>query len=457
MIARRPRLLLALLCGLLALVQLGAFRWGVITPDSAVQYGQALSGRYDDWHPPVTAFLWRQLLHLAPGGAPFLLLDLLLYWGATGLIADGLRVRHGWAAAALPILVALLPIPFGQAGAILKDTLMACLLLMAVALLARRHWGGPAWLSWLALPLILIAAATRFNALFAALPLLMLAVPRGWIARPRLFVATATGALALLAATPWAINEAMLRPSHSHPLYSLINFDLAGIVAQGGPSWYPGIDPARARALTAHCYDPRLYGARDEERCTEPEDAIAAHVARTGESATGLWLNAVISAPGAYFRHRLAHLNWNWRLAVPRVPDDAVYLMSAANDLGLRFVPNAGTRAVVGAARIMAASPFGRPATWIALALGLLAAAPRLPSRRLVTALALSALLYGCAYAVVSVAADLRYNLWSLLAAALGLSIALAERQALSVRRWMLVLAPVLAVAMIELSALAGS
>ena len=78
MIARRPRLLLALLCGLLALVQLGAFRWGVITPDSAVQYGQALSGRYDDWHPPVTAFLWRQLLHLAPGGAPFLLLDLLL-------------------------------------------------------------------------------------------------------------------------------------------------------------------------------------------------------------------------------------------------------------------------------------------------------------------------------------------------------------------------------------------
>jgi hypothetical protein len=143
MIARHPRLLLVVLCAAFALLQLWAFHWGVITPDSVVQYGQALSGRYDDWHPPVTAWLWRQLPHLGPGGAPFLLLDILLYWAAIGLIADGLRTRHGWPAAALPILIALLPVAFGQIGAILKDTLMACLLLLAASLLARRSWGGP--------------------------------------------------------------------------------------------------------------------------------------------------------------------------------------------------------------------------------------------------------------------------------------------------------------------------
>jgi len=455
LIVRGPRLALALLCALLALLQLWAFHWGVITPDSVVQYGQALSGRYDDWHPPVTAFLWRQLLHLGPGGAPFLLFDVALYWIAAGLIADAMRVRYGPAAAALPLLIALLPIPFGQVGAILKDSLMACLLLLAVALLARRAWGGPGWLALAAAGLLLIAAATRFNALFAALPLLMLAAPAGWTRRPRYFVATATGALALLAAGNLAINEAMLRPSHSHPLYSLINFDLAGVIAHGGPSFYLGLDPARARALTAHCYDPRLYGAKDEDRCAAAEDSIAGHVERTGESAIGLWLNAVLSAPGAYARHRIAHLNWNWRLAVPAVPRDAVYMMSAANDLGLRFAPNRATRIVVGAARIMADSPLGRPATWLALALGLLVVAPRLPSRRLVVALSLSALLYGGAYAAVSVAPDLRYHLWTLLAAALALAVAAAERAAISPRRWALALAPALAAALIELAALA--
>ncbi|MBD3760719.1 hypothetical protein [Rhizorhabdus sp.] len=454
MIARHPRLLLVVLCAAFALLQLWAFHWGVITPDSVVQYGQALSGRYDDWHPPVTAWLWRQLHHLGPGGAPFLLLDILLYWAAIGLIADGLRARHGWPAAALPILIALLPVAFGQIGAILKDTLMACLLLLAASLLARRSWGGPGWLALAALPLILIAAATRFNALFAALPLLLLAVPQRWIARPRRYVATATGAVLLLVAGTAAINEAMLRPHHSHPLYSLINFDLGGIVAQGGPSWYPGMTAGRAKALTAHCYDPRLYGARDEEICAEPEDAIAAHAARSGEQPIGLWLNAIITAPGAYVRHRIAHLNWNWRLAVPSVPDDSVYMMSQPNDLGLRFVPNAATRAVVGAARIMAASPLGRPASWIALALGLLVAAPRLPSRRLVTALALSALLYGAGYALISVASDLRYHLWTLLAAMLGLAVTLAERAAISRRRAMLMIAPVLIVAIVEMGAL---
>lgn len=444
----------AALCTLLALVQLHAFHWGVVTPDSVVQYGQALSGHYDDWHPPVTAWLWRQLLHLAPGGAPLLILDVVLYWGAVGLIAETLRARHGPAAAAIPILLAALPIPFGQIGALLKDPLMACLMLMASALLIRRAAGGPGWLAVAAIPLILLASATRINALFAALPLLLLAAPRAWTARVGRCAATATGLLPLLLMSGWVINDALLKPVHSHPLYSLINFDLAGIVAQGGPNSYPGLSDAQARRLTAHCYDPRLYGAHDPELCALPEDAIADHVARSGDSPIGIWLNAVINAPGAYLRHRVAHLDWNWRMMVQSVPDDAVYMMSDPNDLGLRFTPNAATRVVVGAARIMAWSPFGRPASWLAVALGLLIVAPRLPSRRSLTALAASALLYGGAYALVSVAPDLRYNLWTMLAAMVGLAIVLPERAALSWRRRLAALAPVVLVMISELVAL---
>lgn len=454
MSAASERARAAAFCTLLALVQLHAFHWGVVTPDSVVQYGQALSGRYDDWHPPVTAWLWRQLLHLGPGGAPLLILDVALYWGAIGLIAETLRARHGAAAAAIPILLAALPIPFGQIGALLKDPLMAGLMLMASALLIRRAAGGPGWLPVAAIPLILLASATRINALFAALPLLLLAAPQAWTARFGRYAASAAVGAMLLLASGWTINDVLLKPQHSHPLYSLINFDLAGIVAQGGPNGYPGLSDADARRLTAHCYDPRLYGAHDAELCALPEDGIADHVARTGDSPIGIWLNAVIRAPGAYLRHRIAHLDWNWRLMVPSVPDDAVYLMSEPNDLGLRFIPNAATRVVVGAARIMAWSPFGRPASWLAVALGLLIVAPRLPSRRIVTALAASALLYGGAYALVSVAPDLRYNLWTMLAAMIGLAIVLAERAALSWRRRLAALAPIVLVMICELIAL---
>lgn len=455
MIERRPGSFIAALCFLLAVVQLAAFRWGVITPDSVVQYGQAISGSYDDWHPPITAWLWRQLLHVAPGGAAFLLLDVALYWGAAGLLAELLRRRHGWGAAALPILFALAPIPFGQVGAVLKDPLMACLLLMAAVLLAWREEGAARRAGWIALPLVLLAGAIRINGLFAALPLLMLAAPRRWLRRPMIFVATATGALALLLTASWTLNEAMLRPHHSQPILSLVNFDLAGIVAQGGPSGYPGLDPARARALVRHCYDPRLYGAHDEPVCAAAGDALSAHVARTGDSPIGIWLNAVIPAPGAYLRHRLAHLDWNWRLAVPVVPDDAVYMMSAPNRFGLEFIPDTGTHIVVDAARAMAASPLGRPASWLAVALGLLVVAPGLQRRRIVVALAASALLYGGAYAAISVAPDLRYNLWTMLAGMAGLCFLLAERPALPWWRWALAGAPLVVVTAIEIAAMA--
>jgi hypothetical protein len=83
----------------------------------------------------------------------------------------------------------------------------------------------------------------------------------------------------------------------------------------------------------------------------------------------------------------------------------------------------------------MALSPLGRPATWLAVALGLLFLAPRLPHGRFVAAVSLSALCYGGGYALVSVAPDMRYNLWTMLAAMLALIVALADILADPARR----------------------
>jgi hypothetical protein len=71
------------------------------------------------------------------------------------------------------------------------------------------------------------------------------------------------------------------------------------------------------------------------------------------------------------------------------------------------------------------------------------------------TALGVSALAYGGAYMVVSVAADLRYNLWTLLAGLIGIAIVVAEGRSLKLWRVGAGLVPILAVMALEWRALA--
>ncbi|TZG26429.1 hypothetical protein [Sphingomonas montanisoli] len=410
------------LAAIFAIVQIAIFRWGVVTPDGVLQYGQALTGRYDDWHPPVTAWLWRQLLRVAPGGAGYLIFDAALYWGGLALIADGLRRKAGVAAAVALLMVGLLPISFGQIGALLKDTLLACLLTMAAALLWRGWTAG----RLVTVVLIVIAAATRFNALFAAAPLLLLALPTRWTRRPWIILSLLVAALGGLAITSNLINVQALKPHRSQPFLSLVNFDLAGIVAHGGANGYPALSDAEARRYTAHCYDPALYGLKDQVGCAAPEESLASWIERPGESGVGVWVNAVLTSPRAYAAHRIAHLNRNWRVAPPVIPNDAVYVMSAPNDLSLSFTARPAAHAVSDAAWAMARSPLGRPFVWILCAAVLLILSPWLAERRFVAALSASALCYGLGYTVFSVASDLRYHLWTMLAAQIALVLTVA-------------------------------
>jgi hypothetical protein len=418
----------AAIAALLAL-QLYAFHWGVITPDTVFQYDQALTGAYDDWHPPITAWIWSRLLLIHRGSAPFLVLDALLYWTGVGAIAEAFRRRGERRAMWAVIACGALPIPFGQIGAILKDPLLAACCLAATGLMGLYRLTGrrlPPAVAIVCLTLFVVASATRFNAIFATVPLALCLLPARLVRTlPR--AATAMIAIAaLFTATTTLINLVGLHPTRSHPILSLVNFDLAGITAHGGSQAYPELSPAFARTMTARCYTPQLYNPKNDPQCGAVEDSVFAYSQASGRPVTSIWLDAIAAAPLPWLRHRISHLNWNWRFLVPTVPEDAVYVMSEPNGLGLHFQENPATGVVAAAAEAMAASPLGRPATWMALPLALLIVAPQLPSRRFITALSLSALLYGGAYAVVSVAPDMRYNLWTLLAATIAAIIAAA-------------------------------
>lgn len=447
-----------LLC--LFVVQIYAFHWGVITPDTVFQLGQALSGQYDDWHPPATTWLWRQLMQFGSGTAPILLFQTMLYWIGIWLIADSLRRRRHPGAALCVILCAALPIPFGQMGAILKDPLLAaCCLISAGLLLASDGWkSSRRRLAFIgALAILMFATATRVNAIFATAPLLAAWMPRGSMGNPWKTAGALAASTVFLGAAGWAIDNVALHPHHSQPIYSLVNFDLAGIVAEGGKNAYPNLDEARARRLTALCYDPAQYNPTYLNRCDAVEDDLIQYAASHGQSASGILWHAVATSPVAYLRHRFAHLNRNWRLWVPNVPNDAVYVMTTPNSYGLEFTENTATKSISWMARIMAISPFGRPVTWIAIAIGLLFTSATIPSRRFVSGVAASVILYGSAYAIVSVAPDLRYNFWTILGTMMALAVRWPELISVSgLPRWRLWVAsmPCILVVAAELTAL---
>jgi len=90
-----------------------------------------------------------------------------------------------------------------------------------------------------------------------------------------------------------------------------------------------------------------------------------------------------------------------------------------------------------------------------ALAIGLLVVAPGLPSRRLVIPMALSGLLYGLGYLPASVACELRYHLWTMLAVLIGALIAASDMAGGTMpdrRRLLLAAAPVLLVTILCLA-----
>ena len=160
----------------------------------------------------------------------------LRYWSGAALLAQSLRRRNRPRSALAVLAILAVPIAFGEMGSVIKDSLLTACCLAAVGL--ATHGGRPARL--IALALLTVAAATRFNAGFAAAPLLVWLLPARWQDDRWRVAGLILVALALFGASSWLINQEALAPRRTHPMTSLVGFDLAGIVAHGGrPSLLP--------------------------------------------------------------------------------------------------------------------------------------------------------------------------------------------------------------------------
>lgn len=326
---------------------------------------------------------------------------------------------------------------------------------MAGALLAATGlavWAGPErrwWSRAPAIALLLFAATLRFNALLAALPLLVMVLPSGWRRSPtRLIACTVVAGLLLAVAMPLANRAIGARPSGV--ALSLVIFDLGGITEASGTNVFPPLPVANPVAVNHRCYDPvqwDSYAWWVAEPCpigfANVRDRFAAH----RQSPYGFWLRAILTHPLAYAEHRLRHANDNMRFLIGHDIQRPVQPQSAPNDWGYRISQNPLQRALDWLAVQTCRTPLGWPIVWIALALGLVWSGRRVA---LALPLALSAALYGGGYLVLSVASDLRYHLWTMLATGLAFAFVagLVPR-----RRLIIAAAPALAVASIGIAA----
>ena len=143
-----------------------AFYPGIMTPDTLDQLAQANAQSFDDWHPPMMAWLWSGLNLVFPAASGFLFFDLFLLW--FGLVCVRRSVEHRYAP--FVYLLGFLPFVINLSGVIWKDVATAYALLWATIMMLQ-----PPSRSRLALfsVFIFVAIGVRYNSLFSCLPLIL--------------------------------------------------------------------------------------------------------------------------------------------------------------------------------------------------------------------------------------------------------------------------------------------
>jgi 4-amino-4-deoxy-L-arabinose transferase-like glycosyltransferase len=293
-----------------------AVNWpGHLSYDSVLQLGQARSGVYNTWHPPVMAWLMGMGDALIPGTGLFTAFDAALAFGAVAAAAWLGRERAGWIAVGVAAVAVVLPQLLIYQGIVWKDVLfgdaaVAGFACFAIAANGTRRWS----FAGAGFVLLVLAGLARQNGL-VLLP--FAAIAAGWIAaregvtRGRA-AAFGAGVFAGLLASVLAASALLNLRSDGEPgpteqLRLLQIYDLAGAVAHDPGLALAGLDaddPEMAGAIRVQA--PRLYTpVRNDPLISAPgmqkplraldEDALSAD-----------WRALVLHRPWLYLRVRSA-------------------------------------------------------------------------------------------------------------------------------------------------------
>ena len=401
--------------------------------DARWQYQQVVDNAYEDWHPPLMAWMWRRLTIVQPGPGPMLLLQLAFYWGGIASIAGwAYRVGRPRLGAAIAC-VGFIPAPFALGGTVVKDVLMAGVLTSATGLMLWRDQARAGAIRWAltvgAVFLLFMAAAIRFNAFLACLPLLLALAPRPLTrAKPRLALTALCASLAFLAAGPVVAN--LVGAERTNPDESLIIFDLGGITEHSGINQFPDPGVADPVAVNHRCYDPfgwDSYSDWAKRPCPLGFSHFQSVVDDQEIDSRLLWLRAIAAHPSAYGEHRLAHFNQSIWFIVPSGPNFTAWTKSVENPWGFNVQPNPVLGGISTMADVVARTPFGWPVFWLSVSLAALIVGRSAKVAVAGRAVAASAFLYGAGYLALGVATGMRYYVWTISGSGLGGLLILGE------------------------------
>jgi hypothetical protein len=414
-------------------------------PDEIDQYHQAVAYRFDDWHPPIMAWLWSYLRLLADGFGPMFTFQIVLYWFGFGIIAFALARAGRYFTSWGVLCVGVFPLFLMQNINLDKDVGMAATFLAAFGVV---FWFRikDAKISLLAgaiiTVLLLYGTLVRTNAVFAAVPLLAYFLYRRSFAAPwRLLVVSVFIALLMIPAST-AFNRKVLKAMATTQMAQLQLYDLVGTAYYSHDLSIFGPDDSLTDAEVQRCYSPILQdalipwgGKWGNGKCSffwdrlvtphrlqghnEFEPPYAYKTPIDGDALARLWLTAIAEHPIAYLQHRLAHFNsalFFWvpsHHADPRVTSALVYG---------KEINHSAPSTIKKMLDVLRYNVFTTPAFWLVVGACLFlmlssVESPRDPwQREAALAVTTSALLYTIAYFIIGVATDPRYTLWSLIA-----------------------------------------
>lgn len=406
---------------------------GIMIDDARWQYQQSVDNSYEDWHPPLMAWIWRRLMFIQPGPAPMFVLQLALHWLGIGLAAYWAYRRRRPRLALAIALIGWIPAPLALTGTVTKDCLMGGALGCATGLLLVNDLAQSrrvrVVIAGAAIVLTFFAAALRLNAVVACVPLLLVAHPaRLTCTRPRIAASAVVGALALLATGP-VINR-LLDAEDTGVSLSLIIFDLGGITEHSGVNQFPDLGVRDPVAVNHRCYDPLQwdsYSSWAKTPCPLGFEPFQNAKDENDLNPMAIWARAVLNHPLAYAEHRLTHFNLSTWFLVPGGPQFTAWSQSVPNPWGYRVRPNGALGAVTAITDAAAHTPLGWPIFWISVALAALLAALMARAPPVIIALSASSFLYGLSYLVFGVAVGMRYYFWTISAAGLAAVLVASE------------------------------
>lgn len=412
-----------ILCILFFCLDFYAFCPGFLMPDTIDQYTQASTGVYNDWHPPMMAFVWHLLLHISDGPGVMLALQLLFLWISCGMLLSCFPQR-AWQICI--ILFCWSPVVQNFAGYLIKDVHMAFSWLLAFSIMLRGLVSGrklSKWEVFFTLTLLTYGTCVRINALPGALPLFYMLIVGATNIKSKVKAAVTAFVVCVgVLATVLFVQNKTLRPEKTYPEFKLYLQDLSGIFLQTNENVFPAFlyeNPAFDTAyIRANFTTATFDDIADKRNMFEDDDSI-----KVLEHA---WKHAITQHPATYLNNRYDGFLYFLRIKNrANTPFNYYCYYTTPNQFGFKVRPNPLYNAMLSSMKKQADAWYMKPWFWALLNVVLLFCIPLVKDKKYQLAIAVlggSSLFYLLPQIFIfQIDTDFRYFYWNCIACLLAL------------------------------------